>query len=727
MKHKILFLFSNLWGWLFVGSTLLLAAGAEGADDGDGVIVAPEVKVTASREGGALDTMSRNVTVISRRELLEQQEVATSVGDILAKLVPGLAPSSQTLTNTSQTLRGREVLVLIDGVPLNTNRNISRDLFNITPSNIESIEVIHGGSAAYGGGAAGGIIYINTLNAREDGPVFETIVSGGTSLTKFDEDALSGRLNQKVSGKKDQFDYLFSITGDQTQGFFDAEGDRIPPEPSQGDLSDTGTLDFLGKLGYEFGDQRLQFTTSYLDAEQDTDFVSDPSVNAFPPGSVKARALEGLMLTDQTRNENLLMNLEYSKQSLWGSSIRGQAYYRDYASRFSPFDGRPFGGYNALVQTFLEAEVYGGRLTVDTPLSNISPVPSSLLWGFDYNHEQGKQPARIFDGMVFDQSGGTEFVELDPEQTFVPETTTESRGIFGQLELYPLDTVTLRGGVRHEWVDVSFGNFTTLGQGNDIDGGSIDYTETTFNAGIVYQPVSSLDLFANYAQAFELPDIGLQLRFAPVNFGVTDSNLAPRITDNYEIGIRKRWKNMSTSLSAFYSESDLGSVQVENFSLVQQRTPEEIFGIEATADYLFNYQWKAGGTFSWLKGFEEDPATGDKTALNSLRIPPIKVTGYVEYSPYTWWDLRLQALYSGKRDDAFDDGVGFGGRSVDDYTILDLYSRFDAGPGDLRVGIENMLNNQYHTVFGQLLRNSQNTSHLAARGATLRVTYSLQW
>lgn len=683
--------------------------------------------VTAGREGGALDTLSRHVTVIPRAEIEKQRETSQGVADLLSKVVPGMAPSSQTLTNFGQTLRGREVLVLVDGVPMNTNRNVSRDLFNITPSNIESIEVVHGGSSVYGGGAAGGIIHINTLRPKEGPPTFETTIAGSSSLTRIDDDALGGRLDQKVSGKSGGFDYLFSASGEQTQGFFDAQGDRIPPEPSQGDLSDTGTLDLLGKLGYDFGDQRVQATVSYLTAEQDTDFISDPAVNAFPPGSVKARPLDGLQLDEQTSNENLILNLDYTKQDFFGSTLQAQTYYRDYHSRFFPFDGRPFGGWNAIAQTYLNSEVYGGRLTLDTPITAIDGLDANLLWGADINREETEQPADIFDGGDFDASGGRVFTRTAKGRTFVPLTTTESYGVFGQLEVYPLDALVLRGGVRHDWVKVSFPDFTTLGQGNDIDGGEIDYSETTYNAGAVFSPIDAIDIYGNFSQSFELPDIGLQLRFAPAGFDTDNANLAPRITDNYEIGVRGSWRGLTAALAGFYSESDLGAVSIQNFSLVQQRTPERVYGLEAQADYRFNQRLGIGGTFTWLKGEQKAAGGGDYVALNSFRIPPLKLTGYVEYRPYDWWDLRLQALYSGNRDDAFNDNVGFGGRKVDDYTVVDLYSAFDTGYGTIKVGVENLLNNQYHTVFGQLLRDGRNTSHLAARGATAKVAYSFKW
>lgn len=691
------------------------------------IVALEPIMVTGIREGGALDTLSRNVTVIPRDELLRQRETAHGLADLFAKLVPGMSPSSQTMTNFGQRLRGRDVLVLIDGVPVNTNRNVSRDLFNITPSNIESIEVVHGGSALYGDSAAGGIIYINTLKGEEGPPVFKTTLSGSTSLSRIDDDALSGRLEQQISGKYNAVDYLVSFSGEQTQGFFDADGDRIAPEPSQGDLSDTGTLDTLGKIGYEWDKQRLQFSVSYLNAEQDTDFVSDPAVNAFPAGSVKSRPLSGLSLDDQASRENLILNLNYSNKDLFGSKLDTQAYYRDYETRFTPFDGRSFSSTNAIAQTFLESDVYGGRLTVDTPITFIKPFDVRLLWGADIKQEEVKQPATIFDDASFDASGGTNFVVSIDEKTLVPDIKTNSYGVFGQLEIHPADWLIVRGGVRHEEVDVDYPAFTTLGQGNQIESGEIDYSETTFNVGVVVTPIEEIDLYANFSQSFELPDIGLLLRLAPTGFTSNDSSLNPRITDNFEVGIRGNWNKFRGNIAGFYSESEEGRIFIQNFSFAQERTPEKIYGIEASADYTFNNQLGLGGTFTWLKGERGNPNGSGDIALDGFRIPPIKLTAYVEYQPFDWWSLRLQALHSGDRDDAFEDNIGFGGRKVEDYTVLDLYSGFDVGPGMLKVGIENLLNNQYQTVFGQLLRNGANTSNISARGATARVAYTFNW
>lgn len=74
--------------------------------------------------------------------------------------------SSGSSSNWGQTLRGRQVLILVDGVSQSTPlRNGSVDMRTIDPNVIERIEVIKGANSIYGNGAAGGIInYITNSN-----------------------------------------------------------------------------------------------------------------------------------------------------------------------------------------------------------------------------------------------------------------------------------------------------------------------------------------------------------------------------------------------------------------------------------------------------------------------------------------------------------------------------------------------------------------------------------
>lgn len=62
-------------------------------------------------------------------------------------------------------VRGRPLVVLVDGVRLNSSRTDSRQLDSIDPFNIDRIEVISGATSLYGCGSTGGLINIVTKKA----------------------------------------------------------------------------------------------------------------------------------------------------------------------------------------------------------------------------------------------------------------------------------------------------------------------------------------------------------------------------------------------------------------------------------------------------------------------------------------------------------------------------------------------------------------------------------
>lgn len=675
--------------------------------------------ITATRQGMATSELAHAVTVIDREQLDSQFQTARTLGEVLAKTVPGMAPASQTLTNFNQSLRGRNMLVLIDGIPQNTSRNISRDLMNIDRANIERIEVLRGGSAVYGSGAAGGVVNIIT---RRNVAGATSTVGLQSALTEVKGEGLGYRGEQYLGGVGEAFDYGLNLAWERHGAFFDADGDRIAPEPSQGDLSDTDSLSLAGKLRWFFDNSTLTLSANHFDAEQDTDYASDPSVAALPAGSVKARAIPGLQLDKQNRTRNSLLNLAWSADETLLGSVDAQAYYRDYHARFTPFDGRPFSSYNALVQTFQDTETVGGRLALNTELSETSLV----RWGVDLSREESEAPVTTFDGDAFDNSGGLVFIDTG-DRLFMPPITQDNVGTFVQFEHELTDRLRGELGTRYEYASASFDDFTTLGQGNDIEGGDVSFDDLLFNAGLVFDVTKTSELYANFSQGFELPDIGLQLRNAPTDFTINDSQLKPIKTDNYELGARSDWGHTQTSVAVFYSTSDLGQPTIENFSFVQPRSKERIYGVEATVDYQVDEQWTLGGLATWLEGERYDENDGRWEALNGYRIPPVQLRAYTEYSPNSHWFHRLQVNYSGSRDDAFEDEVGFGSREVESYTTVDYHTRYQINQHTVSVGIENLLNEDYFTVYGQLLRNNNNTSHIPATGATLTASYQYQW
>lgn len=682
-----------------------------------------EVTVTATRTVESIAAVPGSVTVIDGEQLNEQADLASNIGDALGKLVPGFAPGSQSLSVFGQTLRGRNAMVLIDGIPQSTSRNISRDLTTIDQSAIERIEVIRGATALYGEGATGGIISIITKRPIDGRLNFTTDFGGNLSLS-HPGDSFGGYIRQTVTGKRGKFDFLVNGSFDRTGGFFDADGDRIPPDPhGQGGPADTNTFNILGKFGFDLTRrQRLQLTVNRFYARQDTDFTTDPSVNLLPPRTQRARAIPGLKLDEKQASGNTLFNLDYSNDDFFGSRLQSQVYHREYLSRFFPFDARNFAIFGRTIfQSRLDQKKTGGRLAIETPLPQKSGL--TVVYGVDYVNEHTAQPAGIIDPFAFDQSGGLVFRKIS-DSTFVPLIKQQITGLFAQFEWDKFEKMTLRGGLRHERINVKVDDFTTIA-GNAINGGDLDYADMLFNFGAVFQVNDIFSVFGNFSQGFSAPDIGLVLRGSPAGASVNTLPFAAQKVNNYETGIRAYFRRVQTSLSLFYNTSDLGTSS-GGFNQPVVRAPEKVYGLESTLDFQATDRFRLGGNLTWLEGESDPNLDGIYTYLNSYRIPPVKIMGYAEYEILPGWNNRLQFIYSGERR-RFGSSTAFGNRPVEDYATVDYLGSVRLWKGNLRFGVENLLNRRYFVRESQLLRTGNNSSYAAATGAVLSFGYTISY
>lgn len=505
-----------------------------------------QMEITASRTSSDLVSATRQSTVIEHAQLEELRQGSDSLATVLAKAVPGMSDSSRTITEYGQTLRGRSMLVMVDGVPLNTNRDSSRNLANIDPALIERIEVIRGSSAIYGSGATGGIISITTRPAGGENRA-ETRLSATSPLTRLGSDGLGGQFQQYFAGSLGALDYSFDFGTRHVGASYDAHGDRIAPEPSQGDLFDSNVYNIGGKLGLRIDEnQRVQLALSHYDARQDTDYATDPRVARLPPGSVPANAIKGLELDEQNRIRNTLANLEYENLDILGSRLSAQLYYRDYFTRFTPFDARAVSTRGGNVDQIMQnSEVFGSRLTLRTPLGESGNT--ELVWGGDYNQERSDMPLDVFDPAAYDASGGLVFDKIG-KLTYMPPLRTRSAGAFAQLQHRFDEHWSIDGGLRYEYSTAEFDDFIPLSESKaaspvTVKGGDLDYDAVLSNLGIVYSPVAGQEIYASFSQGFQLPDVGIQLRNARRGFDIGSSNLEPRTGEDQQLRTRLAWRH----------------------------------------------------------------------------------------------------------------------------------------------------------------------------------------
>ncbi|MDX1661870.1 MAG: TonB-dependent receptor, partial [Gemmatimonadota bacterium] len=636
------------------------------------------------------------VSVVHREDVDEQSAFATDLGKILAQTVPGLAPSTGTASNFGQTLRGRDLHVLVDGVPLSTPlRDGKRSLKSIDPAAIERIEVVRGANAAYGFGATGGIVNVVTRDPGVGDTENRTSVRVAASTTHPDG-SLDARASHHLSGGSGTVRYSAGVALENTGRVYDADGDLAPLDPlGQGGLAEARGINLFGTLLWNVDEDRdLSFTVDRYDFQQeDLEFVTVPGV----PGQEKATAEPGDSPSDDVGNESTVASVRFRDGDVAGSAVEAHGYFSDHRARFpftSFFDS----------QSTIESEKWGGRLTIQTPLP-VLVEGAALTWGVDLLWDETSQP-------------------LDDGRFFVPPMQQSSVGPYAQLRLPLGERVIASGGVRREeiWLDVD--DFTTIEEvgGVAVEGGSLRYDATVFNAGATVGVLEGLDLFGGFSQGFSVSDVGRELRGTEIP-SVEVLSPEPQKVDQWELGLRGADATYRWSLVGFRTESELGVTFGPDLRIA--RAPEETRGVEASLDVVPAEDWMAGGTFAWVEGERDADDDGEiDDPLGPSRIPPTKWTGYLENATLPGWTNRLQVLYSGSSDD-FPESEGFGQGEVDAFTLVDLSSKVDLGPGALTLAVTNLLNELWFPPASQWY--NLPGSYAAGPGRSVSASYEISW
>ena len=701
-----------------------------GVDDSEAI----QVVVTATRTEEDVLDVPRSITVIEREEIEQQLSITNNLADILGQLVPGLAPPPFTNETAELELRGRPIVVLIDGVPQTPNSNgNAADLRVIAPELVERIEVLRGPSAIVGDGGTGGIVNIITRNPTEEGVAYTLSTGVGSSLTNFGEDSVNYEVNLGVSASDENVDGLLSVSYDVTNSLYDADGDRIIPN----NISDTDRIGVLAKLGFDITDeQRLGLTYNFFRDDLDTDFIPDESVTAIP-GLQKGQALDigSFRFEEEPQQTNHVINLTYRHENVFGAQLDGQFYYRDRELiqrftdfRLNPISALPFlSTFPEVWQTTLDSREFGGRLQLDIPVGT-----ANILTGVDYTNERTSRPLLISDTDDFDNN--RELNIIDDSTTQGGLYTLSSIAAFTQASWDITDQWQISGGFRYENFDVSVDDYTvafatTLAQPPEREGGENSFDDVAFNAGLLYRLNPEIGLFFNFAQGFSIPNIDLILGAVGSTFDINDDLLLePQKVNNYELGARYASGQWQASISGFFNTSELGSNFVFDANGFAElvRAPQRNYGIEATVDWRPRDNWRLGGLFSWNEGENDVDEDGDFVALGSVDIKPFKVQFYLENETTPGWTNRLQLLAVGGRNRAFEEGVDF--RPIEGYVTVDLLSNLQLGGGTLSLGVSNIFNTQYLPAATQVLTGTAvEARRAAAPGRTISLRYAIEF
>lgn len=639
-----------------------------------------------------LSNVPSSITLVEREEIQKQQATTNRIEDVLRREVPGFNPTN----NGVRQIRGRTAQVFINGVPVNEQLRASSgsDLNLVSLSQLAGIEVSRGANAAYGFGSPGGIIALRTPRAQSEELTFQTILRESVNPHHVDG-SHQASLYQSVSQIVGKFDYHIGGSIRYDGADFDPDGDLALGFNNSALLTNGKEMlvNFDGSFGLdleEAGRLRLTGTFGYVD------FLELYTLN---PGVYRERfgSLSKAPIGDQSSRQSYTLNLTYENGDILGNAVKIEAFTsRVKTETFETFDGTNF-------RDEQTNEYYGIRSAVTTPLGFVTDG-AAVTYGFDF------QRNRYFRPFFNDDTG-----EIDT--FFSPDVTLDIYAPYGQIEI-PIGDFRLSGGVRHEeyrgHIETASGGIT----GGDIKG----FNLTLFNAGVVYFLNDNIDLYTTFSQGAEISQLGRAARDAA---SADQVDPQPAKSNQYEIGIRGNWLNLRLGLAGFYTESDLlSALQCDGINpCTPLREPRKFWGIEGSADWRIGSQWGVGGVLTWMEGIRKTEA-GDTRRIGSRNVPPVLVTGYLDFRPFPWWRNTLQLNYRGSRD-PFGNSTEFGEGKVDDLLLVNVSAGFDIGPGNLQIGVRNLLNTEYTSIPAEA--GNSDFIWLPEQGTRATVSYSLKW
>ena len=676
-----------------------------------------EVVITANRIKEKKTDAVANVTIIDQKKLQQFIKIAPDMSHLIGMIEPAMSLSTNTTNNRYQNLRGRSILVLIDGIPQSTPlRATDRDIRSIDPAAVERIEIVKGATSIYGNGAIGGIMNIVTKKSPKNVIFGGQTTIGASARDSFKENRGFGyRFNQQFYGNYKGFSYLVDAAMNQTGSAIDGTGEYISPRYGLGDVR---TYNGLVKLGYQFDDDnKVEAMYNFYQSLQNTPLVASggkylerPRIGVYDTKDPAAQD-EGMRYNHNAYIKFNSNNI-FKRTDLELSAFTQHQYaifdYRKHNARSPRWE-------SSSGQATVKGEKYGIRTQLTSKVLFSENVFTQLLYGADVLIDKTSQP--LVDGRYW-----------------MPELTSYNSAPFLQTKTTFFQYYVLKAGLRYDYIDVSVPNYEVLRLRNTdprvyVKGGDLTYNNLSPNIGIAYNQCKYFQPFISYSQGFSIFDLGRTLRAAKADV-LSKINTEPVKTENYEAGAYAELsKYVHLSGSYFYTYSKLGSdlKSVSGFWVVD-RTPQKVYGFEVNAD-IFPTKWLTlGGSFISFEGKKKSTEDGDWDGyMSGTSIPAPKATAYIRVTPTEYSYLQVNYLHTGSRDRFSPDNRGVYTEGEGIVYPIDLFS-LSAGytfnkSFSLALGIENLTDKVYYTPASMLVARDAEYARGNGRYFNLSLTY----
>ncbi len=340
-----------------------------------------EVVVTATRMPQALNKTIADTTLLSEQEI--RGSGATDVPTLLRSLAGVEVAQSGGLGSLSGTyMRGansNQVLVLIDGVRVNSATSGATALEHIMLDNVERIEVVRGNvSSLYGSEAIGGVIQIFTKHGSGV-PAFTASAGGGTHGTQ--------RYAAGFSGEVDSTSFSVNASKVKTDGVSAINPQIMPNANSNNNGYDNNTLN--AQVKYAFNADHA-VTATWFSTRSNVSFDS-------------AFGLPTNLYNTQDNIDKVSLASDDQISEIWHSQVRiaqgnddSQTYgalayrYKTQSNQYAWQNNLKFSDSQKLI---LAVENLGQTVSSDTQFTQTTRNVNSLLGG--YAGEYGRHQVQL--------------------------------------------------------------------------------------------------------------------------------------------------------------------------------------------------------------------------------------------------------------------------------------------------------------------------------------------
>lgn len=442
---------------------------------------------------------------------------------------------------------GEEVVTVVDGVRYNEPDTNSTRWQLINVDDLERIEVGRGSfSSAYGDGAFGGVVNMQSRRASDKLLSIRTKYEFGSHATQHFNGGVSGTIPDRWTALGGGFTYYFNGARKVSDGWRWNSRYKIN--------------DFDVKTGYRFFDDSGEIIFGLK--RTDTD-VGNPGELSWDEYTNNRRM--SVKMSDGRRFGHTVLFMNAEKQFFDNRiSTSWNVHRRLYDVVFvSTTRGQVT---SASYQSFHNTG-FTGQLT------------SNEKWKFIENHLTG--------GIDFDSYNENDKQDRWIGQPFFPpgiqaEGNIKKRalGIYFEESLGFFDKVIGTVGLRRDEI-----NFKYVDHIRPVNNDNAKFHHTTAKVGVVFKPFSFCDLYGNYSEGFKSPGFSEYFNTLGFNAAGNAQVLQPETSKSYEIGARLRYKDRAGLKFCWYQidlKNEILSDWVTNWNINVSRSRR--YGVELSGE-----------------------------------------------------------------------------------------------------------------------------------------------